>query len=71
MQTLALVENGAKVFITSRDVSKLQDVAKKYGGDGQSRGEIVAIEGDITKKEGIKKMVEAIGKEAKGGINIL
>lgn len=41
MQTLALIENGAKVFITSRNTEKLQDVAKKYGGDGQSKGEII------------------------------
>lgn len=41
MQTLALVENGANVFITSRNKEKLEDVAKKYGGDGQSRGKII------------------------------
>jgi NADP-dependent 3-hydroxy acid dehydrogenase YdfG len=41
MQTLALIENGARVFITSRNAEKLQDVAKKYGGDGQKRGEII------------------------------
>jgi len=39
MQTLALIENGAKVFIVSRTLEKLEDVAKKYGGQG--RGEIV------------------------------
>jgi len=41
MQTLALVENGAKVFITSRNADKLKDVAKKFGGDGKERGEII------------------------------
>lgn len=41
MQTLALVENGANVFITSRNKEKLDDVAKKYGGDGQTRGKII------------------------------
>lgn len=41
MITLALVENGAKVFITSRNAEKLQDVTKKYSGDGQDRGEII------------------------------
>ncbi|ORY28611.1 hypothetical protein BCR39DRAFT_534374 [Naematelia encephala] len=71
MQTLALVENGAKVFITSRNEEKLQDVAKKYGGDGQSRGQIVPVTGDITSKEGIDKILEAIKKEAPKGINIL
>jgi NADP-dependent 3-hydroxy acid dehydrogenase YdfG len=31
MITLALVQNGAKVFITSRNADKLKDVAEKYG----------------------------------------
>lgn len=33
MITLGLVKNGAKVFITSRNIEKLQDVAKKYPGE--------------------------------------
>lgn len=37
MQTLALVENGANVFITSRNQEKLLDVTQKYGGDSQDR----------------------------------
>lgn len=41
MQTLALIENGAKVLIVSRDEEKLEGVAKKCGGDGQARREIV------------------------------
>lgn len=41
MITLALVENGCKVFITSRDKSKLEDVVRRYSGDGKERGEIV------------------------------
>jgi hypothetical protein len=42
MQTLALVENGAKVFIVSRNEEKLRDVAQKYGGKGSDcRGEII------------------------------
>jgi NADP-dependent 3-hydroxy acid dehydrogenase YdfG len=31
MITLALVQNGAKVFITSRNADRLKDVAEKYG----------------------------------------
>lgn len=71
MQTLALVENGGRVFITSRNAEKLQDVAKKYGGDGQKRGEIIPITGDISNKEGIAKIVEEVSKQAPNGINIL
>ena len=41
MITLALVENGCKVFITSRDKAKLEDVVRLYSGDGKERGEIV------------------------------
>ncbi|WVQ96960.1 hypothetical protein IAU59_004069 [Kwoniella sp. CBS 9459] len=71
MQTLALVENGAKVFITSRNADKLQDVAKKYGGDGQSKGQIIPVTGDISNKEGITKLVSEIEKQAPDGINVL
>ncbi|OCF31856.1 hypothetical protein I317_02964 [Kwoniella heveanensis CBS 569] len=71
MQTLALVENGAKVFITSRNAEKLQDVAKKYGGDGQSKGQIIPVAGDISNKEGIAKLVSEIEKQAPNGINVL
>jgi NAD(P)-dependent dehydrogenase (short-subunit alcohol dehydrogenase family) len=67
MQTLALAQNGAKVFITSRNADKLNDVAKKY----ESSGEIVPIVGDITSKDGISKIVEEISKNAPNGINVL
>jgi short-subunit dehydrogenase involved in D-alanine esterification of teichoic acids len=40
MITLGLAQNGAKVFITSRNAEKLQDVAKKYNGPNVS-GEII------------------------------
>jgi NADP-dependent 3-hydroxy acid dehydrogenase YdfG len=39
MITLALVQNGAKVFITSRNADKLKDVAEKYGSNAP--GEII------------------------------
>ncbi|WRT65980.1 uncharacterized protein IL334_002931 [Kwoniella shivajii] len=71
MQTLALVENGAKVFITSRNEEKLQDVAKKYSGDGTSRGQIIPVQGDISNKQGIEKLVKEITSQAKDGINVL
>lgn len=67
MQTLTLAQNGAKVFITSRNEEKLQDVAKKYGQNGN----IVPVAGDISTKDGISKIVQQVGKGASGGINIL
>ncbi|WWC88192.1 uncharacterized protein L201_003097 [Kwoniella dendrophila CBS 6074] len=68
MQTLALVENGAKVFITSRNEEKLKDVAKKYGG---SNNQIIPVQGDISNKQGIEKLVKEIESQAKDGINVL
>lgn len=68
MQTLTLAQNGAKkIFITSRNAEKLQDVAKKYGQNGN----IVPVDGDITTKDGINKIVQEASKAAPGGINIL
>jgi NAD(P)-dependent dehydrogenase (short-subunit alcohol dehydrogenase family) len=71
MQTLSLVENGAKVIIVSRNADKLKDVAKKYGGDGQARGEILTVSGDITSKEGVQAIVKEVQGLVSGGINIL
>lgn len=67
MQTLTLVQCGAKVFITSRNAEKLKDVANKYG----SNGNIVPIDGDITSKDGIAKVVKDISSQATNGINVL
>jgi NADP-dependent 3-hydroxy acid dehydrogenase YdfG len=67
MQTLALVQNGAKVYITSRNADKLNDVAKKY----ESSGEIIPVVGDITTKDGIAKIVQEIQSKSPNGINVL
>ncbi|KAJ9103863.1 hypothetical protein QFC21_002325 [Naganishia friedmannii] len=71
MITLALVENGCKVFITSRDKSKLEDVVKRYGGDGKERGEIIPVEVDITSKDSLVNAVKVIEPQAPKGIQIL
>jgi NAD(P)-dependent dehydrogenase (short-subunit alcohol dehydrogenase family) len=67
MQTLALAQNGAKVYITSRNADKLNHVAEQY----KSSGDIVPVVGDITSKDGIAKIVEQIQKDSPNGINIL
>jgi NADP-dependent 3-hydroxy acid dehydrogenase YdfG len=67
MQTLALVQNGAKVYITSRNADKLKDVAQKYSPEGN----IIPVEGDISSKEGISKIVQEIEKNSPDGINVL
>lgn len=71
MITLALVENGAKVFITGRRAEALQEVVKRYSGDGQKRGQIVAVQGDVTDKQSLQNIVGEVSKQASGGINIL
>lgn len=42
MCTLALVENGCKVYITGRKKEKLDSVVRQYSGDVKERGEIIA-----------------------------
>ncbi|GHJ83894.1 hypothetical protein NliqN6_0296 [Naganishia liquefaciens] len=71
MITLALVENGCKVFITSRDKSKLEDVVRRYSGDGKERGEIVPVEVDITSKESLVQAIKVIENQTPKGIQIL
>lgn len=73
MITLALVENGAKVFAISRHRENLDETVKRYsgpGGKGQ-RGMIVPIAGDVTDKEGLKALVKEIEGQAAGGIQVL
>ncbi|WWC60633.1 uncharacterized protein I303_103207 [Kwoniella dejecticola CBS 10117] len=71
MQAIALSQNGAKVFITSRNEEKLKDVAEKYGKGLSNGGSIVAVQGDISNKEGIVKVVQEIEGQSKDGINVL
>jgi len=69
MQTLALTTQGAKVFIVSRNLEKLQDVAQKYGS--ASNGQIIPVQGDISNKQDIEKVIAEIDRQAPGGVNIL
>ncbi|WWC68335.1 uncharacterized protein I206_102260 [Kwoniella pini CBS 10737] len=72
MQTIALSQNGAKVFITSRNFEKLKDVAEKYGKNlNNNGGEIIPIKGDISNKNDIENLVKEIEIQSKDGINIL
>lgn len=57
MVTQALASNGAKVYITGRTRSKLDNVVSTYGGD-KVAGEIIALEGDVGSKEGVQKLYE-------------
>lgn len=64
MATQSLAVNGAKVYITGRTGEKLDRVAELYGKN--ISGQIIPITADITSKESIQKLVEAISsKESK------
>ncbi|WVQ69140.1 uncharacterized protein L199_007355 [Kwoniella botswanensis] len=58
--TAGFANNGAKVYITGRRKEVLESTAKEIGGD------IVAIQGDVSTKEGCKAIADAIkAKESK------
>jgi NAD(P)-dependent dehydrogenase (short-subunit alcohol dehydrogenase family) len=64
MATQSLAVNGAKVYITGRTDEKLERVAELYGKN--IPGQIIPITADITSKESIQKLVNAISsKESK------
>jgi len=71
MCTLALVENGARVFIVGRTQEKLDQVVKRYSGDGQERGRIISVVGDITDKKSLQSVIDKISGEAPDGIHLL
>ncbi|KAF2804342.1 NAD(P)-binding protein [Mytilinidion resinicola] len=63
MCTQALAVNGAKVYIVGRTEEKLDRVAQVHGKD--IAGEIIPIVGDVTDKDGVRKLVEEIEKREK------
>ncbi|KAF2723324.1 short-chain dehydrogenase [Polychaeton citri CBS 116435] len=63
MATQALAFNGAKVYICGRTEEKLERVVELYGKD--IAGEIIPIQADVAKKEGIKKLVDEISSKEK------
>ncbi|BGP30548.1 hypothetical protein JCM10296v2_002303 [Rhodotorula toruloides] len=68
MATQALAANGAKVYITGRRKEVLDNVVKTYSQGIE--GEIIALQGDVTKKEDIKRFADEI-KQREGGLHIL
>ena len=71
MITLAMIENGAKVFAIGRHRENLDEIVKRYSGDGKERGVIVPIVGDVTDKESLKSLVKEIEGQTEGGIQVL
>ena len=60
MATQTLAVNGAKVYITGRTEEKLNRVAELYGKE--IPGSIIPVPADITSKESIKNLADAISQ---------
>lgn len=63
MATQAFAVNGAKVYIIGRTKEKLDKVAEIYGKDVP--GQIIPLQGDISKKDSIAAMVKEIESKEK------
>jgi len=58
MMARGLLENGAKVYITARKAERLEAMAKELS----KLGDCVAIQGDMSRVEGIEALVAEISK---------
>ncbi|KAI9845939.1 MAG: hypothetical protein M1837_004475 [Sclerophora amabilis] len=63
MAAQALAVNGAKVYIVGRTEEKLKTVSELYGKG--IAGQIIPLVGDVSKKEGVKRLVEEIESKEK------
>lgn len=63
MATQALAVNGAKVYIVGRTKEKLDRVVETYNKDIE--GEIVALQGDVTKKDDVARLAQEVGSREK------
>ncbi|KAK0707190.1 hypothetical protein B0T21DRAFT_298786 [Apiosordaria backusii] len=63
MITQALAVNGAKVYIVGRTKEKLDRVVEIYNKDIE--GEIIAIQGDVTKKDEVARLYKEISEREK------
>ena len=63
MATQALAVNGAKVYIVGRTEEKLETVVKAHGQN--IPGKIIPLTADITKKDGIARLVKEIESREK------
>ncbi|KAK6335432.1 hypothetical protein TWF696_002209 [Orbilia brochopaga] len=64
----AFAANGAKVYIIGRREETLKTAAEHYASN--TSGSITPIQGDVTSKSSIEKVVEQI-KQAEGHVNVL
>jgi len=68
MITQALVSNGAKVYITGRRQEALQRVVSEYS---TGPGKIIALPGDITQKDDLKRLADKVASKESNGIHLL
>lgn len=57
----ALSQNGAKVYITGRRKDKLDQAVQAHGQG--IKGELIALQGDVTDNESIKSLVKQIAEK--------
>lgn len=68
MITQALVSNGAKVYITGRRQDALSKVVEQYN---TGPGKIIALPGDISSKDDVKRLAEELASKESRGIHLL
>ncbi|KAI9681231.1 MAG: hypothetical protein M1817_002513 [Caeruleum heppii] len=68
MITQALVANGAKVYITGRREEKLENTVQQYS---TGPGQIIALPGDISSKDEIKKLADEVASKEPKGLQLL
>ncbi|KAL8706763.1 MAG: hypothetical protein Q9201_000189 [Fulgogasparrea decipioides] len=68
MITQALVANGAKVYITGRRDEALSRVVDLYN---TGPGKIVALPGDISQKDEVKRLAQEVASKESSGIHLL
>ena len=68
MVTQALVSNGAKVYITGRRKEALDKVVEQYN---TGPGKIVALPGDISSKDDVKRLANEVASKESKGIHLL
>ena len=64
----ALAANGAKVYITGRREEALNKVVEQYN---TGSGMIIALPGDISSKEDVKRLAEVVASKESKGIHLL
>ncbi|KAL8647444.1 MAG: hypothetical protein Q9210_005559 [Variospora velana] len=68
MITQALQTNGAKVYITGRREDALDSVVQQYS---TGPGKIIALPGDISKKDDVKRLADEVAAKESNGIHLL